>query len=97
MKGGQEGRESSCLGVLSDKIPAEQRFHLILNLAVTVIMYCSCTLSVEPSDHVTGDSEILQGAYSVLVSEKRFLLTLLISVAGSIWKKNNCHALRYNC
>jgi hypothetical protein len=53
--------------------------------------------SVVSSDHGTGDSEILQGAYSVLVSEKCFLLPLLISVAGSIRKKNSCHALRYDC
>jgi len=53
--------------------------------------------SVEPADHGPDDNEILQGAYSVLVSEKRFLLPLLMSVAGSILKKNSCHALRYDC
>jgi hypothetical protein len=82
--------------VLSDKIPAEQRFHLVVIVSMS---YCIAAVhsSVEPSDHGTGDSEVLQGAHLVLVSEKRFLLPLLISMAGSIRKKNSCHALRYVC
>ena len=60
MKGGQQGRKLSCLGVLSDKIPAQRKFHLILNLLVSQYI-AAVRSSVEPSDHGTGDSEILQG------------------------------------
>ena len=82
--------------MLSDKIPAQRKFHLILNLLVSQYI-AAVRSSVEPSDHGTGDSEILQGVYSVLVSGKCSLLPLLISIVGFIRKKNSCHALRYDC